>query len=145
MTLSAALRSALLTTVEGCGSLVGGQTVLEAGTLRYNIGLGAHPRMSGGQIRHNQVAVDDRPELPEYDQCNKYVSRTHAHITYDERYGFVLYAEPNGTRERGKRTIVIRKNGEDRIELDNPMIGVPLRDGDSIVLSGKVQLVFHEQ
>lgn len=136
---------AVLTAVEGCGSLVGGQTVLEAGTLRYNIGLGEHPRTQGGQVRYNQVAIDDRPERPEYGAFNKYVSRTHAHIVYDERYGFVLYAEPNGTRERGKRTMVIRKNGTERVELDNPMIGVPLRDGDSIVLSGKVQLMFHEQ
>ena len=71
---------------------------------------------------------------------NKFVSRAHAFISYSEEYGFLLNVEHGGSRMAKKRTHIYR--GIEKIELDNVLIPVPLHDGDYIVLSKNVHLLF---
>lgn len=136
------VRRAVLTVVDGCGTLLGDPVTLDPGNHRYPIGLGEYPEVGGGRIRHNRIAIDDNPELPAFERFNKYVSRTHAHIDYTDKNGFVLVVEPNGTRQRGKRTEVIRHGDGTVLELDSPLVPVPLYDGDCIVLNRAVRLAF---
>lgn len=140
------LRAKILS-VPGNGSIIGEQFVLDSHEIqqlageKYNIGAGRHPRMDDGGHRENHIAIDDNPESEGFDK-NRYVSRAHAHISYSEQYGFLLYAEEGGTRAASKRTHIYR--GGEKIELDNVLIPEPLQDGDYIVLSKNVHLLFEE-
>lgn len=131
--------------LEDNGSLIDGPVVLDAQMMaqlpgqRCNIGVGKNPAMANGVYRVNQIAIDDDPSSPQYDK-NRYVSRAHAHISYSDELGFVLYVDQGGTRAAQKRTHVHR--GGEVIELNNTIIPVSLRDGDCIVLSKKVYMLF---
>lgn len=133
--------------VPGNGSIIGEQIVLDSHEIqqlagkKYNIGVGRHPIMGNGGHRENHIAIDDNPESEGFDK-NRYVSRAHAHISYSEQYGFLLYAEEGGTRVASKRTHIYR--GGEKIELDNVLIPEPLQDDDYIVLSKNVHLLFRE-
>lgn len=138
---------AVVTAVEGRGSMIDGQLVIDSAQIaglpnaRYNIGAGRNPKTADNSFRVNQIAIDDNPESPEYDN-NKYVSRAHAHITYSDQYGFMLNVEHGGSRLAQKRTHIHR--GGTKIELTDPLIPEPLHDGDYIVLSNHVNLLFKE-
>ena len=142
-----AVRHARITPVEGKGSTLQPQYVLDGDQVlnmpgrQYNIGIGSHPTVQGNLRRINHIAVDDNPEGTGYDQ-NKFVSRQHAAITYSKEAGFMLKAETGGTRVAGKRTHILRNN--EMVELVNPLVQVPLKDGDIIVLSKNVYLLFEE-
>lgn len=108
---------------------------------QYNIGLGRNPDLSGVEVRENHIALDDSESSP-YFEKNKYVSRTHACITYSDKMGFMLKADQRGTRLAGKRTHIMR--GSKMIELQDSSIAVPLQHGDHIVLSKYVHLLFEK-
>lgn len=139
------ISKAIISQVPGNGSLIEGcvnidsQKIQELPGNRYNIGSGKHPIMSDNSYRENQIAVDDNSSSAEFDK-NKFVSRAHAHISYDSKHGFLLYVEHGGTRATQKRTHIQR--GGERIELNNILIPEPLQDGDYIVLSKYVHLLF---
>ncbi|MCM1176144.1 MAG: hypothetical protein NC115_08800 [Bacteroidales bacterium] len=141
------VRKAIIMPVEGCGSTVSESYVLDSEEIsgnpgaRYNIGAGKHPMMADSSHRKNYIAIDDDPFSPDFAK-NRYVSRSHAYITYGENAGFMLHAELGGTRLAGKRTHIYRDS--EKIELDNTLISEPLRDGDYIVLSKYVHLLFKE-
>lgn len=140
-----AISKAVILQVQGNGSLIEDYVTLDSQKiqglpgLRYNIGAGKHPIMSDNTHRENQIAIDDNPSSVEFDK-NKYVSRAHAHISYDNEHGFMLYVEHGGTRASQKRTH-IHRDGE-KIELNNILIPEPLQNGDYIVLSKYVHLLF---
>ncbi|MBQ8542663.1 MAG: hypothetical protein IJ436_04240 [Bacteroidaceae bacterium] len=136
---------AVISTVAGYGSILDGCLTLDSQEIqklpnsRYNIGVGRQPRMSDGSHRVNQIAIDDNPDSPEYNN-NKYVSRAHAYISYSDKCGFMLCVELSGTRAAQKRTHIYR--GANKIELNNTLIPEQLHDGDYIVLSKYVHLLF---
>lgn len=142
-----AVRRARLTPVEGKGSTLCSEYILTEEEIMnlpgrcYNIGIGSTPAVVGAVRRINHIAIDDNPASPDYD-ANKFVSRQHAAVTYSKESGFMLKAESGGTRVAGKRTHILRDNN--LVELVNPMIQMPLHDGDIIVLSKNVYLLFEE-
>lgn len=129
----------------GCGSLIDTKIILDSHKIqrlpgeRMNIGIGRNPKLNNGIIRHNHIAIDDDSASPEYEN-NKYVSRAHAHICYDKHNGFILHVEFGGTPEGRHRTMVYSDNKETR--LDRPGMNHPLKNGDQIVLSRTVTLIF---
>ena len=140
-----AISKAIISQVPGNGSLIeecvniDSQEIQELPGHRYNIGCGKHPILSDNSHRENQIAIDDNSSSIEFDK-NKFVSRAHAHISYDSKHGFLLYVEHGGTRAAQKRTHIHR--GGEKIELNNILIPEPLQDGDYIVLSKYVHLLF---
>lgn len=140
-----AISKAMIFQVQGNGSLINECISLDSNEIlglpgqRYNIGSGKHPIMSDNSHRENQIAIDDDSSHTEFDK-NKFVSRAHAHISYDREHGFLLYVEHGGTRAAQKRTHIHR--GGEKIELNNILIPEPLQDGDYIVLSKYVHLLF---
>lgn len=139
------ISEAKIYSVPGNGSLIGeyvslsSEDIKSLPNLRYNIGAGRTPKLLDGSIRRNQISIDDNPETLEFDK-NKYVSRTHAYITYSEIYGFMLNVEYSGTRMANKRTYILR--GNEKIEMNDIYVPEQLQDGDYIVLSKYVHLLF---
>ena len=142
------IRRAVIYSVEGNGSLIESCYHLDSEEIktlpmaRYNIGRGSQPNMGVGPRRVNQIAIDDDPNCAGAGQ-NKYVSRAHAYITYSDKGGFILHLEQGGSRAVGKRTHVYR--GGVPMELLSTMIPMPLKDGDYIVLSKFVHLLFSQE
>ena len=136
-------KKACLTAMEG--SLVDDKVILDSSIIatllgqRMNIGIGKKIKLQSGVIRINHIAVDDNPQSEHFDQ-NKYVSRSHAYITFNENEGFVLTVELGGTPAGKHRTMVFRNNKE--IRMDIPGMAVPLENGDQIILSREVTLYF---
>lgn len=123
--------------MEGNGSLQNGPVLLPPVKDRiYNIGAGNVSCINRRLVRRNDVVIDDNPDLPMY-PLNKYVSRAHAHIVYKEGEGYYLYADQRGTADAGKGLSLSRDNQSTEISLYCPQL---LKDGDSIILSGKVIL-----
>jgi pSer/pThr/pTyr-binding forkhead associated (FHA) protein len=98
--------------------------------------------LSGGGIRTNDIAIDDDPSSPQFEN-NGYVSRAHAYITYYEQFGFLLTVELDGTTAKGHRTDIDR--GGQIVRLTNPNAPEVLQYGDCIVLSKKVRLMFEKE
>lgn len=142
------IKEAIISAVEGHGSILNGSVLLDVQEItklpnsRYNIGAGANPKTADNIYRTNQIAIDDSATSPEYEN-NKYVSRAHAHISYNKDLGFMLYAEIGGTRASQKRTHIHR--GDEKIELNDTIVPVQLQDGDCIVLSKHVYLLFRKK
>ena len=132
-----AIVKARLETIPGYGSTLEPFYQLEPGK-SYNIGVGSMALLDNGALRRNDIAVDDNVRSQEYDR-NKYVSRNHAHIEYVNEH-FVLYVDKGGLRSAGKRTAVAR--GENTFPLEDTLIPFPLEDGDMIVLSRAVRILF---
>lgn len=146
--LTSTIRKAIISSVAGCGSLIESCYHLDSEEIktlplaRYNIGIGSRPKVGMGPYRENHIAIDDNPNSECYDQ-NKYVSRAHAYITYSDHGGFLLHVEHGGTRAAGKRTHIYR--GGEPMEMLSPMVPIPLKDGDYIVLSKFVHLLFSQE
>lgn len=140
-----AISKATISQVLGNGSLIEDYVSIDSQEIqglperRYNIGSGRYPIMCDNSHRINQIAIDDNSSSVEFDK-NKFVSRAHAHISYESEHGFLLYVEHGGTRAAQKRTHIYR--GGKKIELNNILIPEPLQDGDYIVLSKYVHLLF---
>ncbi len=138
-----AVGQAVIRVVEGYGSTIESEYWLKSESgKRYNIGCGKRPMLDSGGIRLNDIAIDDDGSSPQYDN-NKYVSRAHAHITYEEQFGFLFSVEMGGTRAMNHRTQIDRKGSI--VELSNPNAPVLLEYGDCIVLSKKVRLMFSKE
>ena len=133
--------------LDGHGTLISGRVEMTAEhcrtspNRRYNIGVGSRPQLDNGSIRYNEIAIDDNPESPAY-EMNKYVSRSHAHIGYSNENGFILCAETGGTPQAGKSTVISRN--QQQKPLSHSGVSFPLKDGDQIILSRRVILIFKE-
>ena len=101
---------------------------------RYNIGAMSQPYPT----RTNHIAIDETDDSQA--QYNKYASREHAHIAYNEAHGFLLFADRGGVRENRMRTHIVRCN--EWIEVEGTLLPKVLKDGDLIVLSRNVHLLF---
>ena len=128
------------------GELLEKEYILESFTLEqsrekvYNIGSGKYVRTDSGLMRENHIVVNNDPDSPAF-ELNKYVSRSHAHIGFLDKYGFCLYVDPKGTRLANKRTRILR-GADQQIEMNNPVLPEPLKNGDIIELSKHVLLLF---
>lgn len=129
----------------GYGSLKQNRYILHAQEVsrlpggQCNIGAGNSCNI-GGIMRTNHIAIDDAETSPEFER-NKYVSRAHAHIKYDPRMGFILFADKRGLKISGKRTQVL--TGDVKKELTSTFMYHILHDGDIIILSKNVSLIFN--
>lgn len=143
----ASISKAVISSVSGYGSIIGDSVCIDSEEIktlpaqRYNIGAGKQPKMPDDSHRDNHIVIDDDPSSAEFSN-NRFVSRAHAHISYSDKYGFVLYVERGGSRAAQKRTHIYR--GGDKIELNNEFVPEVLKDGDYIVLSKHVHLLFKQ-
>lgn len=126
------------------GSLIQPQYELSSEVLKaehgryFNIGRGEYPDMDGKGYRQNHIAIDDVKNL----ESNRFVSRAHARIGFSDKMGFYLQVEYGGSRLSGNRTRIFR--GEEKIEVENTEVKVPLQNGDLIELGKAVVLKFVE-
>lgn len=105
---------------------------------KLNIGRDRKAQVDDGFFRTNHIAF---PSTSGNDS-NKYISRQHAHIDWNNDAGcFVLYADEGGVPPRNK--IKIRsEDTEELIKLHSTHIGHHLKEGDQIVLGDSAVIEF---
>jgi pSer/pThr/pTyr-binding forkhead associated (FHA) protein len=75
-------------------------------------------------------------------ESNKYISRQHAHIEWDNGTGtFLLFADEGGVPPRNKIKIRSVQN-EDPVKLQSTRLGYSLQEGDQIILGETALLEF---
>ena len=100
---------------------------------RWNIGRGEN--VDGAYFRQNHIVFEDDST----NDCNKYVSRAHAHIKFDN--AFMLFVDSGGRKCEGNRTRILRD--DECIDLGSNMnVPVQLSDGDCIELGKHAMLEF---
>jgi len=129
------ISSARLTVLHG----VAEQEIYKIGTgaKRINIGREKNVQAIDGSIRINTVAFPAGAH-----EGNKYISRQHAHLEWDERLAcFMLYADEGGVPPANKTKI--RSAVDETVhKLNSVEIGYPLRDGDQVILGESIVLEF---
>lgn len=91
-----------------------------------------------GFYRENAIAFPEKTE----NAANRFVSRQHAHIEFDNESGsFLLFADEGGVPPRNK--IKIRSaNDANPIKLYSTKVGYTLKEGDQILLGESALLEF---
>jgi hypothetical protein len=110
---------------------------------RVTIGREKRVMAEDGFFRINHIAFPDASS----NESNKYVSRQHAHIEFDQESGcFVLYADEGGVPPKNKIKIRSVKH-RDPIKLNTTKIGHHLEEGDQIMLgeSALLEFSFHSE
>jgi hypothetical protein len=93
---------------------------------------------SEGFFRRNDIAFPGSSKDP----ANKYISRQHAHIEWNNESGcFFLFADEGGLPPRNKVKLKTAKG--ELIKLQATQIGHPLNDGDQIILGEMALLQFN--
>lgn len=95
----------------------------------------------GDEKRENDIIIENSP-TSEFWEFNKYVRSAHAHITYQKKEGFLLWADRDGTAAFGSRTRIYRKGEQTPIDVTNENVPQLLCDGDKIELGKHVVLLF---
>jgi len=97
---------------------------------KINIGRENKAQVSDGFFRLNQVAFPGNSE----NESNKFISRQHAHIEWNNEDGcFIIYADEGGVPPGNK--IKIKSPGiENLIKLHSTHIGHKLNEGDQVIL-----------
>jgi pSer/pThr/pTyr-binding forkhead associated (FHA) protein len=105
---------------------------------KITIGREKKAQTDDGFFRLNAIAFPGDSS----NECNKYISRQHAHIEWNsDAEGFMLYADEGGVPPRNK--IKIKAATDDNtIKLNSTHIGHLLREGDQIVLGESAVLEF---
>jgi hypothetical protein len=110
-------------------------------TEKIHIGRDKKAQGDDGFFRTNHIAFP----TDSVDDSNKYVSRQHAHIEWNNDAGrFMLYADEGGVPPRNKIKIRSEKS-EDIIKLTSTHIGHQLQEGDQIILGESAVLEFRYQ
>lgn len=108
---------------------------------KVNIGRDKKAQADDGFFRTNVIAFPSESNDP----ANKYVSRQHAHLEWNNDAGkFMLYADEGGVPPRNKIKIRSEKS-EDVIKLSSTTIGHQLSEGDQIILGESAVLEFSYQ
>jgi len=108
---------------------------------KINIGRDKKAQADDGFFRTNQVAFPSDSSL----DANKYVSRQHAHIEWNNDAGkFMIYADEGGVPPRNKIKIRSEKS-DDIVKLHSTSIGHQLLEGDQIILGESAVLEFSYQ
>ena len=102
------------------------------------IGREKRVQAADGFYRENNIAFPEKTENP----GNRFVSRQHAHIEFDNESGsFLLFADEGGVPPRNK--IKIRSaNDANPIKLYSTKVGYTLKEGDQILLGESALLEF---
>ena len=95
----------------------------------------------GDEKRENDIIIENSP-TSHFLEMNKYVRSAHAHITYQKKEGFLLWADRDGTAAFGSRTRIYRKGEQTPIDLTNENVPQLLCDDDKIELGKHVILLF---
>jgi hypothetical protein len=116
-----------------------GTYVLTSKDGRINIGREKNTTTLGGAIRSNQIAFPEDAEFV----GNRYVSRQHAHLEWDDKKGgFMLFADEGGVPP-GNKTKVQSLDDEGQVKLNSTLVGHFLKDEDQIILGESVVLQFN--
>ncbi|WP_374949010.1 FHA domain-containing protein [Mucilaginibacter sp.] len=108
---------------------------------KINIGRDKKAQADDGFFRTNIIAFPSDSG----DAANKYVSRQHAHIEWNNDAGkFMIFADEGGVPPRNKIKIRSEKS-EDVIKLSSTTIGHQLLEGDQIILGESAVLEFSYQ
>lgn len=140
------IRRATISQVDKYGSLVESIYQLNSRDIkklpqhRYNIGRGQIVELDNHMIRNNYIAISIEETDSEQLTRNRYVAKSHAHITYSDDDGFILVVEPEGTPRDGRCTDIQRGG----TVLSNIFME-PLQHGDYIILSNMVYLLYEEK
>ena len=114
---------------------------LTSNTEKLNIGRDKKAQADDGFFRTNQIAFPSASNDP----ANKYVSRQHAHLEWNNDAGkFMIFADEGGVPPRNKIKIRSEKS-EDVIKLSSTTIGHQLLEGDQIILGESAVLEFSYQ
>lgn len=93
-----------------------------------------------GFYRINNIAFPGESE----DEANKFISRQHAHIEWNNDMGaFLLYADEGGLPPRNK--VKVRSTNGDVVKLQTDKVGHLLQEGDQIMLGNSALLGFSYQ
>lgn len=115
---------------------------LSAGSERVHIGRDREVKTSEGFFRINTIAfIVKSPTDP-----NRYISRQHAHIEWNEDSGcFYLFADEGGIPPRNK--VKVQTADGSLIKLQTVHIGHALKEGDQIMLgeSSLLQFTYHNK
>lgn len=107
---------------------------------RICIGRESKVQTADGFFRINNIAFPAESSH----QGNKYISRQHAHIEWDEESGlFMLYADEGGIPPRNK--VKVRTPNGVLEKLQTTHIGFPLQEGDQIILGDSALLEFRNE
>lgn len=108
---------------------------------RLHIGRDKKAQGDDGFFRTNHIAFPSESE----NDSNKYVSRQHAHIEWNNDAGrFLLFADEGGIPPKNKIKIRSEKS-DDIIKLTSTHIGHQLQEGDQIILGESAVLEFSYQ
>lgn len=112
--------------------------VITSASGRINIGREKKAQDDEGFFRLNSIAFPGDSS----NECNKYISRQHAHIEWNNDTGnFVLFADEGGVPPRNK--IKVRSVGDENpVKLNSTHIGHVLREGDQVILGESAVLEF---
>lgn len=112
--------------------------VLSSSGGRVNIGREKQAKDGEGFIRENDIAFPSDSS----NECNKYISRQHAHIDWNNDTGsFVLFADDGGVPPRNK--VKVRSVGDHNpVKLTFTELGHSLQEGDQIILGESAVLGF---
>lgn len=111
---------------------------IHSGDGRINIGRGRQAQDNDGFFRNNEIAFPDESS----NECNKYISRQHAHIEWNnESASFMLFADEGGVPPRNK--VKIRSKADHNpVKLTFTELGFALNEGDQIILGESAVLEF---
>jgi len=113
------------------------QYTLKAGSNRICIGRDREVQTADGFFRINTIAF----LVKSTSDSNKYISRQHAHIEWNEESGcFFLFADEGGIPPRNK--VKVQTVNGSLIKLQTTQIGHPLKEGDQFMLGESTLLQF---
>jgi pSer/pThr/pTyr-binding forkhead associated (FHA) protein len=113
---------------------------LESQGGKVYIGRDTKVQTSNGFYRINNIAFPGDSN----DEANKFISRQHAHIEWDNEIGaFLLYADEGGLPPRNK--VKVRSVEGDAVKLQTDKVGHLLKEGDQIMLGNGALLGFTYQ
>jgi hypothetical protein len=106
--------------------------------LKINIGRERKAQVTDGSIRINEIAFPDSSS----NQCNKFVSRQHAHLEWNNEDGhFMLFADDGGIPP-GNKLKIRSKTDHSSVKLTFTELGHTLVEGDQIILGDSAVLEF---
>lgn len=109
----------------------------DAASGKITIGRDKLVQAADGFHRENRIAF----LAASSNEANKFVSRQHAHIEWNEEAGaFQLFADEGGIPPRNK--IKVRTQGAEAVKLQSTHIGYTLQHGDQIILGDSALLEF---
>lgn len=115
-----------------------GEYEISSSSGKIRIGRERKAQDSNGFFRMNTIAFPGDSQ----NECNKYISRQHAHIEWNNDAGvFILYADEGGVPPHNKIKIQSAID-EEQIKLNSTEIGHTLQEGDQIILGESAVLEF---